>query len=884
MRKVILITVALIIAGFTDGTHLISDGQIRDEVKKDFIDRMEMIGTQRAAHFITFTENPELTLQGKEALYFLLAYSPLCDLADCEPEYFLEQVRGAFRASDHFGWGRSVPEDIFRHFVLPFRINNENPDQARNVFFDELKERISGMTMQEAALEVNHGCHEKVEYRATDARTSAPLALVRTSWGRCGEESAFTAAALRAVAIPARQVYTPRWVHTDSNHAWVEVWIDGHWRYLGACEPEPQLDTAWFTAPATRAMMMHTTVPGKYRGPEETGTQTGLYTVINLLETYAPVRSVSVTVTDSLGITVPDAQVKFKVYNYSEFYPIATNKTAENGTVTLSTGFGDIYVWASKGDAFGYAKLKADSNETAITLHPFDGREYSEYMVMNVPMELSTATPAAELIAANRLRLAREDSKRSAYMATFPDKSYSSMLAAATGLDPEEVWKYLGQSQGNWKEIEAFIRAYKNNTILFPFLGSLSSKDLRDTPAANLSDHMPDSVPQSPGLWEVSAAEYIYSPRIDMEIITPWRSYLQKEVIDKYPGMRDDPLLIVRYVKENIRIDPAQNYVACLVTPKGVHQMRMADARSRNVYFVALCRTAGIPARIDSATGQPQFHRNGLWHDAVFEAEALSTTVQPTGNVRLNSPETNRIPPAYRSHYTLARYSNGDFATLDLAGVLSGRKYPVEIEIPAGYYRLTVGSRANDGSVSAFTEYFHLAPDRPKEISISLPELDNKLFVEGILDMNTVVFLSDGTKTTLKEISNGKGVILIFADPANEPTRHILQEMPGFLAQLENWGGGILFVQPADVASTTVNNSIFPDLHRQTIWIPDGENSLLNSAIESLRLDFSNEYPLVLYLNTSGGILFSNKGYRVGIVESLWETICTERGIISDNI
>ena len=36
-----------------------------------------------------------------------------------------------------------------------------------------------------------------------------------------------------------RQGYTPRWAHTDDNHAWVEAWVNGKWYFLGACEPEP---------------------------------------------------------------------------------------------------------------------------------------------------------------------------------------------------------------------------------------------------------------------------------------------------------------------------------------------------------------------------------------------------------------------------------------------------------------------------------------------------------------------------------------------------------------------------------------------------------------------------------------------------------------------
>ena len=50
---------------------------------------------------------------------------------------------------------------------------------------------------------------------------------------------AAVAVVLWAVGIPARQVYTPRWAHTDDNHAWVEAWVDGEWHYLGASEPAP---------------------------------------------------------------------------------------------------------------------------------------------------------------------------------------------------------------------------------------------------------------------------------------------------------------------------------------------------------------------------------------------------------------------------------------------------------------------------------------------------------------------------------------------------------------------------------------------------------------------------------------------------------------------
>ena len=153
----------------------------------------------------------------REALEFLYAYMPLADVVDYPTSYYLDQVRASFRIREEMGW--KVPEREFRHFVLPIRVNNENLDTARVAFNREIAPRVKGMSMQDAILEVNHWCHEKMTYQPSDARTSSPLASVMNALGRCGEESTFCVAALRSVGIPARQVYTPRWAHTDDNHA-----------------------------------------------------------------------------------------------------------------------------------------------------------------------------------------------------------------------------------------------------------------------------------------------------------------------------------------------------------------------------------------------------------------------------------------------------------------------------------------------------------------------------------------------------------------------------------------------------------------------------------------------------------------------------------------
>jgi transglutaminase-like putative cysteine protease len=213
-----------------------TDASYRSRVEQDFQQKKALMPQ---GELFTILDDASLSTYEQEALEFLYAYMPLADITDYPGEFHLMNIRASQRAAEEMPWGKTIPEDLFRHFVLPVRVNNEQLDSARVVFYKELEDRVKSLSLYDAILEVNHWCHEKAVYMPSDARTSSPLATVSTAYGRCGEESTLLVAALRSVGIPARQVYTPRWAHTDDNHAWVEAWADGKWHFLGACEPEP---------------------------------------------------------------------------------------------------------------------------------------------------------------------------------------------------------------------------------------------------------------------------------------------------------------------------------------------------------------------------------------------------------------------------------------------------------------------------------------------------------------------------------------------------------------------------------------------------------------------------------------------------------------------
>ena len=641
--KKILISASIFALSLTANAQgqFISDANYRNTVENIFKERVKTVGK-------TFynTQKEKLTADEQEALKFLYAYMPLADVTDYPTSFFADNVRMSFKAREEMPWGKNVPELLFRHFVVPIRVNNEALDNARSVFYNELKDRIKGMSMTDAIIEVNHWCHEKVTYQPSDARTSAPLATLKTATGRCGEESTFAVAALRAVGIPARQVYTPRWAHTDDNHAWVEAWADGKWYFLGACEPEPVLNLGWFNAPASRAMLMHTRAFGDYNGPEEVMLRTSNFTEINLTSNYAPVASVDFYVKDSEGKPVENARVEFKIYNYAEFFTAVTKYTDANGHTSLSAGIGDLVVWASKDGKYAYQKVSFGKEKEATLTLP-GGALVGGYGIPAIPTQptgsvdalpggalvssapvgsvgalpdcsvgaLETSAPpkctyldivppkedpqlpyvSDEMHKENQRRFALEDSIRKAYTATFPTMEEAKRIS-------ERGAEYIFKSRGNKQTIVDFINHHSDNEDrVMGILATLSDKDLRDITTEILEDSYNATTDQ-------------LSPRVEDELITiPFKQYFEKAFSKKTAdAFRADPMKLVEWIKKNIRLNPDKKALRIAQTPVGVMKSKITDERSRDIFFVDVARSLGIEARKDAVTGKIQYKSQGV--------------------------------------------------------------------------------------------------------------------------------------------------------------------------------------------------------------------------------------------------------------------------------
>ncbi len=860
--------------------HFITDAAYRAEVENDF--QAKQAALPNGNLFAVF--NDQMTPEEREALTFMYAYMPIGDITDYSGDFYLKNIRSSFQARNEMPWGDSIPEDIFRHFVLPVRINNENLDESRMVFFDELKDRVKGLSLYDAVLEVNHWCHEKVIYTPSDGRTSSPLASVKTAYGRCGEESTFTVAALRSVGIPARQVYTPRWAHTDDNHAWVEAWVNGKWYFLGACEPEPVLNLGWFNGPAYRGMLMHTKVFGKYNGPEDVMERTDGYTEINVIDNYAPSAKAVITVTDANGKPVKDALVEFKIYNYAEFNSVARKKTDADGKCSLSAGKGDMLVWASKDGKFGYSKVSfGKDGEVTIALNKKPGDV--EMIALDIIPPVDGSIPAEvtpEQKEANAKRLLEEDAIRNKYVATFYTEEKAEALAKELGIDPMKTEDFMIGSRGDWMEIEKFLRETpaEKRAQAMALLDVVSAKDLRDTPASVFADHL-NNTPAVQSEW---FNEYIMNPRVANEFLTPYKSFFAANIEPSLAKQAvENPQALVDWVKNNVSINDALNAQRIPIMPMGVWKSRIADKGSRNIFFVAVARSLGIPARIEPVARKIQYFKDNAWVDVDFEA-AVQTTAKQGKVIASYQPIKALQDPKYYSHFTIAKVlPNGTLQTLNferggnvdmgLGDTWSGLlKKPLSMD--EGNYMLVTGTRMANGSVLAEIEFFNVEADKTTPIQLEMRESKDEIQVIGNFNSENKFKRADNGEETSLLATTGRGYYIVaLLGSRQEPTNHAMRDIAAVKKELEDWGRGIVLLFPDEKGYKNFDPKEFGDLPGTITYGLDIDGAIQKEMATAMKLQNANTLPIFLIADTFNRVVFVSQGYTIGLGEQLMKVI-----------
>ena len=166
------------------------------------------------------------------------------------------------------------------------------------------------------------------------------------------------------------------------------------------------------------------------------------------------------------------------------------------------------------------------------------------------------------------------------------------------------------------------------------------------------------------------------------------------------------------------------------MSPADVLLSRKADARNRDIFYVALCRAMGLEEELNPLTGSAKVDASGT----------LVLTYDGKGT------------PEYYYQFTISRILPDGSTKLCTVGEDSDHNpwdtiSPLELE--PGYYMLTSGRRLADGSVLAHSGFFTIAAGRTTIVPLVLRDAEEQLTVLGTMDADR--FLS------------GRAAVIIFS-------------------------------------------------------------------------------------------------------------------------
>ncbi|WHY21004.1 transglutaminase domain-containing protein [Paenibacillus sp. G2S3] len=841
-----------------------------EQIERKFQEKKSLAKARATQLFQIFEQ--DLTEEEIIALKYLYAYMPVNDLADYSGQLFLNHVRTTLKIRRDMPW--QVPDHIFLHFVLPYRVNTENIEEHRQILHEQLAKRTSKLSMTEAILETNYWCHEAATYIGSDLRTISPLTMIRNARGRCGEESTLAVAALRSIGIPARQVYTPRWAHCDDNHAWVEAWAEGEWYFIGACEPEARLNQGWFGPPARRAMLINTRIFANYQGPEDITLADEWFTEINVLENYASTRTITVQAKDEFGQPVQDAEVQFQVYNMAEFFPIAILPTNAQGEATFKTGLGDLMIRAAKGGTWGEVKISvADCECVELVLNQENqsavGTMVDYDMVPPPSCEGEVVEELSEIrIQRHNERLEEGISIRAKYEATFVTEEAARKLGATLGLPQDRVWTVLQKARGNSVEIAAFLEAATSvyGEWALRLLECCNDKDLIDTFIPTLTDHVAGALAVRGELTEEVFVPYILRPRVHYEMITPYRTFFQQAFTsDEVALFRQDPSKLVQFIDETWDIWTDLPNLKGKGTAVGTFELRVGDRSSLDIMFVSICRSLGIPARIHPIESKPQFMVDNIFVDAQFTKGVVGDGIEfANGTLILHRDQgagTVQPTASYYENFTLARLKNGFYKTLCFPHGANDL-YDTPLEVEQGAYRLTTGVRLKDGTVLIKFTYFHIAEGEENKLVMQYRQSTLEIPVYGKVERLKQLTSWAGVEQTFADLLDGKGAYVAWLEPEREPSKHLLRELSELKHEFDVLGAPIILVVGDKQWTASFHPEDYPDLPANTVFVRDSTYNLLPELFASSHASEAG-FPHLIIVDREDQIRYISSGYKI---------------------
>jgi hypothetical protein len=175
----------------------------------------------------------------REAAVWLVNGMPHLDRLEMTSRTLVEHVAFAHRSRDEMPY--DVPEEMFRPYILTYRIEEEPVEPWRKELFELFapvaeREGTAGGT----ARAINTEIADTVEERDREffGPRQSPILTLRSGRGTGAEISILACAAMKAVGIPSRQTRIRALGAEDGGASWIEVFDGEEWLPLYPLEPD----------------------------------------------------------------------------------------------------------------------------------------------------------------------------------------------------------------------------------------------------------------------------------------------------------------------------------------------------------------------------------------------------------------------------------------------------------------------------------------------------------------------------------------------------------------------------------------------------------------------------------------------------------------------
>ncbi|HKK67224.1 MAG TPA: transglutaminase-like domain-containing protein, partial [Bacteroidales bacterium] len=207
--------------------------------------------------------------------------------------------------------------------------------------------------------------------------------------------------------------------------------------------------------------------------------------------------------------------------------------------------------------------------------------------------------------------------------------------------------------------------------------------------------------------------------RIANELIRPWREFIGNYFTDdQKKAFSGNPQTIASYLTDNIKISEELNYYEVPVSPAGVLKTGYSDKQSLRILFVALCRTLGIPSRLEPGTGYATYLENDKWHRTILTEETANLK---NAYLDMETPKPESKEPEYYKTFTLARFNGEEFRTLSYEYNKPVSSFTEYLTLPEGRYLLVTGNRTKT-KVLAALHFTKLEAGRKNTIKVKVRE------------------------------------------------------------------------------------------------------------------------------------------------------------------